>query len=145
MKTLAALGIFLGLTSVAAARDLSRYALVLSDPPAATVASRENPAALAAARDRLRPAHESVKAQLRLRNIKVVGETFSLVNAVFVAADASELTGLSGVAWTAKMPRYHRDLDAAVKVINVPAAWSVLSNAGAGIKIAIIDTGIDNT
>lgn len=145
MNKLAACWIFLGLTSVAAARDLSRYALVLPDPPAATVASRENPAALAAARDRLRPAHESLKQQLRARNVKIVGETFSLVNAVFVAADAAGLTGLSGVAYTAKMPRYRRDLDAAVKVINVPAAWNVLSNAGAGIKIAIIDTGIDNT
>lgn len=145
MRKLAACSILLGLSVSAAARDLSRYALVLPDPPAAQSASRENPAALAAARDRLRPAHESLKQQLRLRKIKVVGETFSLVNAVFVAADAAELTGLTGVAQIAKMPRYHRDLDAAVKLINVPAAWNVLTNAGAGIKIAVIDTGIDNT
>src|SRR5207248_693905 len=43
-------------------------------------------------------------------------------------------------------PPVTRDLNAAVNLVNAPAAWSAVggtSNAGAGIRIGIIDTGID--
>jgi len=132
-------------------RDLTRYAVILTDPAAATVAGRGDRAAMEAARTRIQSAHEAVKAGIRQSNIPITGETSTLLNAIFVAADATQvaqLRALPGVAYVAKMPRYRLQLDKAVQLINVPAAWSALgetSNAGAGIKIGIIDTGIDNT
>lgn len=132
-------------------RDLTRYAIVLTDPAAATVAARSDRTAMDAARSRIQSAHEPVKAELRRRGITITGETSTLLNAIFVAADASQaaqLGSLAGVDHVAKMPRFHLMLDAAEQLINVPAAWSQLGGtgiAGAGIKIGIIDTGIETT
>src|SRR5262249_19412174 len=53
---------------------------------------------------------------------------------------------LPGVAHVVRTPRLHMELDRAINLQNVPAAWSAVggaSNAGAGIKIGIIDSGID--
>lgn len=106
---------------------------------------------MAAARARLRGAHESVKAVLRAGGVRVVGETDTLLNAIFVVADetqAATLDSIAGVDGVVPMRWIHRDLDHAEQLTNVPAAWSFLggmSNAGVGIKIAIIDSGIDNT
>jgi minor extracellular serine protease Vpr len=132
-------------------RDLTRYAVILTDPAAATVAARSDRAAMDSARTRIRSSHESIKAALRRSNIPITGEASTLLNAIFVAADASQLAqlrSLPGVAYIAKMPRYRLELDKAVQLINVPAAWSALggaSNSGAGIKIGIVDTGIETT
>src|SRR5712692_7065200 len=46
------------------------------------------------------------------------------------------------------LPPVSRDLNAAVSLVNASAAWSAVGGtgtAGAGIKIGIIDTGIDQT
>src|ERR1019366_3005572 len=111
------LAIFWALTAIlaplapTASAQLTRYALVLNDAPASTQA----------------------------RNIRITGEVDTLLNAVFVVADASQasqLKNVAGVTYVSKMPRLHRSLDAAEQLINVPAAWSPLgggSNAGAGI------------
>jgi minor extracellular serine protease Vpr len=133
------------------ARSLNRYALILADPPAAASAVRGNPSVMAVARARVRGAHASVKAALRARGVRVVTETDTLLNAIFVVADetqAAALDSIPGVDGVVPMRWIHRDLDHAEQLTNVPAAWSVLggmSNAGAGVKIAIIDSGIDNT
>jgi uncharacterized protein (TIGR03437 family) len=106
---------------------------------------------MAAAHARLRGPHESAKAELRARNIRITGEVDTLLNAVFVAADSSQagqLQSVAGVRYVAKMPRLHRSLDAAEQLINVPSAWNLLGgsgNAGAGIRIGVIDTGIDSS
>jgi uncharacterized protein (TIGR03437 family) len=123
------------------AATLSRYVLVLNDPPA--VQGSERP--------RLATAHAAIKAALRARRIPIVSESSLLLNAIFVSADQARLADLQaipGVRYVARTPRYHRSLDRAVQLINVPAAWTQLggtSNAGAGVKIAIIDTGITST
>ncbi len=133
------------------ARDLTRYAIVLTDAPAARVASRSDNTAMSAAVSRLRSAHGPVKAELQRRGIRITGEVHNVLNAIFVAADpaqAGQLNSIPGVRSVTRMPRYRLQLDAAEQLISVPAAWGELGgigNAGAGIKIAIIDTGIDNT
>ncbi len=133
------------------ARSLNRYALILSEPPAAGSAARGNVAAMAAARARVRGTHASVKAELRARGVRVTGETDTLLNAIFVAADetqAAALDSVPNVDGVVPMRWIRRNLDHAEQLTNVPAAWSFLggmSNAGAGVKIAIIDSGIDNT
>ncbi len=44
--------------------------------------------------------------------------------------------------------RYRLNLNRATQLVNAPAAWNAfggIQNAGAGIKIAMLDTGIDQT
>ena len=51
-----------------------------------------------------------------------------------------------GIKFGYAAPQLRRDLNAAVNLVHAPDAWSAVggaSNAGAGIKIGIIDTGID--
>lgn len=133
------------------ARSLNRYALILADPPAAASLARRNASTMAAARARVRGTHAGVKAALRARGLRVTAETDTLLNAIFVVANdgqAATLGSIPGVDGIVPMRWIHRNLDHAEQLTNVPAAWSFLggmSNAGAGVKIAIIDSGIDNT
>jgi uncharacterized protein (TIGR03437 family) len=95
-------------------------------------------------------AQAAVRAELARRQIPALGATQILLNAVFVEATpeaAQQLRGIPGVLGVVPMPRLKPDLNAAVNLINAPAAWSLISggtaNAGAGVKIGIIDSGID--
>ncbi|MDP2999093.1 MAG: S8 family serine peptidase [Bryobacterales bacterium] len=138
----------------AAAGRLDRFALVLEDAPvAARIESRKDLARSAAtdALGRIRTAQDALRQALRERKIRVTGAAQTLVNAVFVAADESrieELRALPGVVRVERMLPIKRQLDRAVELIGAPAAWNTLGgiqNAGAGVKIGILDTGIDQT
>jgi len=122
---------------------LEEYALILNDPPLARHT---------ASRARIQSAHQDLRRQLASRKIKVTGAAQTLLNAVFVRiprSRAAELRALPGVRRLVWLPPLQRKLNVAVNQLNIPAAWSALpgglSNAGAGIKIAIIDSGIDQT
>jgi uncharacterized protein (TIGR03437 family) len=55
---------------------------------------------------------------------------------------------MPGVAGVRPLRRFRKSLNAAVPLLNGPAAWTLVGGegrAGRGIKIAVIDTGIDNT
>jgi len=136
------------------ARTLSRYALILQDPPSATARSivrigmgPEVTAAGIALREKQRP----LQAELSKRRFHVTGSSQMLLNAIYVAADPSriaELSRLPGVKRVVFLPPVHRSLDHAEQLVNLPAAWDFIggmSNAGAGVKIAVIDSGIDQT
>jgi minor extracellular serine protease Vpr len=148
MRPVAVLLLLLIIPCGAFARDLTRYVLVLTDPPASAAGDRT---AMAAARLRNIDAHVAVRAWLNARNLHITAETHVLLNAIFVSADpaqAAQLRAAPGVRYVARVPRYHRSLDRAIQLINVPAAWNTVggaSNAGAGIRIAIIDTGIQSS
>lgn len=138
----------------AAAGRLDRFALVLEDPPvAARIESRKDLAKSAATDSlgRIRAAQDALRQALAERKIRVTGAAQTLVNAVFVAADESrveELRGLPGVVRIERMLPLKRQLDRAVELVGAPAAWNTLGgiqNAGAGVKIGILDTGIDQT
>ncbi|MGH7486851.1 MAG: S8 family serine peptidase, partial [bacterium] len=132
----------------------NRYAVFLADPPLAQrFQAREqlrSPAA-AAYRQSLAARHTEVVRELQSRNIEVVGQTSTLLNAIFVVVPASrvaELESISGVAGVRPMRRGKRQLNRATQLLNAPAAWNLLggeANAGQGMKIAILDTGIDQT
>lgn len=138
-----ALVLFSLLAALGWARNAERdYALILEDPPAAVKAS---------AATRIRAAQIGVRAELARRQVPVTGSVNTLLNAVFVRATPEEaarlkaLPGVKRVAWVRPV-RHH--LDRAVDLVNASAAWSAAGgpqNAGAGVKIAIIDTGIDHT
>lgn len=73
-----------------------------------------------------------------------------VANAIFVrmrASDAAALATLPGVRHVFPVRQFRPVMDHAVVVHKIVDAWNQvgLANAGAGIKIAIIDTGIENT
>ena len=131
---------------------LADYALILADEPVAqTTHSRlalEGPQAQQQ-RQRIRNAQSGVRAELKRRKVRVTGAGQILVNAVFVSASreaAAQLRDIPGVAYVVRTPPLHMDLNRALDLQNVPAAWSAVggaANAGAGIKIGIIDSGLD--
>jgi minor extracellular serine protease Vpr len=131
--------------------DLPHYAVILNDAPAATASARGDRIAMQAARPSLLRAQDVMKAELRTRGIEITGTAHTFLNAIFVAADpaeADQLRSLPGVSHVARLARYRLNLDRAEQLIGVPAAWNLLggtTNAGAGVRIGIIDTGIEAT
>jgi uncharacterized protein (TIGR03437 family) len=95
----------------------------------------------------------SIAREIEGRSFRVTGSASRLVNALFVDGPASridELRGVPGVVSVYPMRRFRPALNRAVPAMNGPAAWAALgsasgANAGAGIKIGIIDSGIDQT
>jgi uncharacterized protein (TIGR03437 family) len=130
-----------------------RYALILDGAPLANQATREALHAPIAEgrRKELLSAQRSLQLMLAMRHIAVTGSVHTLLNAVFVAASADrvpQLRALPGVAAVIPMPVLHRKLNKALNLVNATQAWAALegaSNAGAGVKIGILDTGIDQT
>ena len=123
------------------------YALILDDPPVARkVESRAAlHGALAQAHlQRIRTAQSSVLAELARRNVKVISTAQTLLNAVFVTAtreEAAHLVGMPGVVRVVHLHRYKPALDKAVGLVNIPVGG--VAGAGAGVRIGIIDSGID--
>ena len=59
---------------------------------------------------------------------------------------AEQLRQAPGVALVDKLRPMKRHLNKALDLMSVPAAWGSVGgeqNAGAGVKIAVLDTGID--
>jgi minor extracellular serine protease Vpr len=132
----------------------NRYILLLNDPPVAErFAKREDMLSTAgtAYRAQLEARQRTIMADLASRRIQVTGSTATLINAIFVTAPASrvsEMLGIAGVAGVRPMHRFKPNLNAATQLMNAPAAWNIVggqSNAGKGIKIGVLDSGIDQT
>jgi uncharacterized protein (TIGR03437 family) len=145
---------FLCFASLVSAAPLTRYALVLSESPVAVeMSSREmvKSSAGAAYTARLTATQDRLKTELASRHILITGSITALANAVFVAAtpeQAPDLRNLPGVAAVVPMFKLKPLLNRAIDVVNARNAWTTLGGvdkAGAGVKIAIIDTGIDET
>jgi minor extracellular serine protease Vpr len=143
-----------GSALAAAGLDTGRYAVILTDSSVAQhVASLKGArgAAPAEYRQQVVAGQAALRQELQKRNLRVTGAVQTLLNAVFVVAskdEAAQLRALPGVKAVVPLHRYRLRLDKAVQLTNVPAAWSQLggtAHAGAGIKIAILDTGIDQT
>ena len=137
--------------STLAAQVPNRYAVILDDAPVATRFSRERMALAEGANygRSLRQRQQSVRAELGRRGIEQTGSVTALMNAVFVIAPAdsvADLKNIPGVKSVVRIRTYRRKLNRATALVNAPAAWSAVGgaeNAGAGVKIAILDTGID--
>lgn len=133
---------------------LDRFALVLSEPPLAGKLTSGPTGRQAADREGLRrieTQQESLRAALGARGITVLGSTQVLLNAVYVAAPGTseeELKSLAGVAHVQRLRPIRRHMNRALDLVRARAAWSAvggIENAGAGVKIGILDTGIDHT
>jgi uncharacterized protein (TIGR03437 family) len=134
----------------------NRYILFLQDDPVAARVTRNEDLQTATAvayRQQVEARQQSVKRDLANRNIKVVGSVSTLLNAVFVVAGPerlAELRSLAGVAGVMPERRVKTSLNRATSLANAPAAWAQAAiggqaNAGNGVKIGILDTGIDQT
>ena len=131
-----------------------QYALILDDAPvAARFAGRDGhrSAAAQAYRRQVISAQQAVRAAAAPRRVTVAGAADTVLNAVFVQAapaEAASLKNLPGVKAVIRMRTAKPALNRAVALMNGPASWTALggqSSAGAGMKIGIIDSGIDQT
>jgi len=155
---LAALPVCAQRSNAAAARRAqivpNRFTVILEDPPVASrFAAREQLSSSAALAYKAQiEAHQAtIQREIESRNFKVTGSVSILINALFVNGPGEridDLRSVPGVVSVAPMRRFKPSLNRATVAMNAPAAWTALggvANAGKGIKIGIIDTGIDQT
>ncbi len=132
----------------------NHYTLILDDPPVAErFASTSTVRSMEAAgyRTQIQAKQKALRDTLAQRQIRVTGSVNTILNAVFVIAPKerlAELKALPGVKGVVPGRRYHKDLNQAAQLLDAPGAWNAVGgvqNAGSGIRIAIIDSGIDQT
>ena len=139
--------------ALTAASRPDRYVVILKDAPVAQqlrADTRENePSRICGPlSSRSRPSYAQ---RPRKRGLRVTSANQLLVNAIFVQAtpgQAVQLRQNPGVALVEKLQPMKMHLNRALDLTAVRTAWSTVSgeqSAGAGVKIAIIDTGIDQT
>ena len=133
----------------------NRYIVFLQDPPVSaryTERERMQTTEALAYQRQIVTRQQSLMTDLASRNIRVTGSVNTLLNAVFVATGPdrlAEIRALPGVIGVMPERVMKLSLNKATALANAPAAWNQAniggqSNAGKGIKIAILDTGIDN-
>ncbi|MBI3680952.1 MAG: S8 family serine peptidase [Acidobacteria bacterium] len=124
--------------SAAAQTVPGRYILELESAPPAGKTERSA---------RIRAEQELVKGALALREVTVRATVDTVANAIIVeGADPAQLAGLPGVRRIHEVRYLTVKLDRVLPLMKLPEAWEKAGGrdrAGAGIKIGIIDTGID--
>lgn len=131
----------------------NRYIVELSTPPvAAHVRTRSLLHSQAATLQRAAIRAEQASARTRIQALhgRVLGAVENVKNALIVEipdADAAQLAAIPGVRNVFREREFHMTLDHALPLLHIPEAWSQvgMTNAGAGIKIGMIDSGIDIT
>src|SRR6266487_237882 len=97
--------------------------------------------------------HEVAKGWLKdnAKDVQVIYDYSIVVNGIAVQLNGHNINHLlnaPGASWIEPAYLYQVDDDVSNALIGAPAVWAAeggQSNAGAGIKIGIIDTGIDQT
>ena len=98
----------------------------------------------------LKQQHLQARAALESSGAVVIGETTAATNLMIVripANRAAPLASIPGVVRVYPVRLFHRTLDHALPLEKVPDAWNQIGgqgNAGAGMMIGMIDTGIDS-
>ena len=130
----------------------NRYAIILEDPPIASKLTGNNRLSTAAVESyarQIEARQQAIERELTGRGLAVTSRVSTLANAMFVAAPKSrmaELKTLAGVKGVVPVRVYKRKLNRATGLVNAAGAWNLSGgqdNAGKGIKIAVLDTGID--
>ena len=135
----------------------NRYIVELSTEPAATVSIAKHTRYSAldkdvqARRAQIQSEHRQMEQTINGLGGSVTHHYDTLVNAMAVTmtpAAAARLAQTPGVKGVYPVHRHHLLMDQAVAVHRVTQAWQTLAggpaSAGAGIMIAMLDTGIDN-
>lgn len=132
-----------------------RYILELAGEPAAAHAVRmghrphSSDSEFRARTATLRQQHAQMRKTLEAKGAQVLGETTAVTNMLFVRIPServADLAAIPGVLRVHPVRLYHLVLDHALPLEKVPDAWNQIggqANAGAGVKVAVIDTGID--
>lgn len=128
------------------------YIVELTSEPAAVAAdaAKGRREILLERRAQLQAEQRMVRARLAERGIQVLESLDTVANALVVRAPESEAALLPGIPGVARVHRVYEVrllLDRALPLSGVPDAWrriGGMDQAGAGVKIGIIDTGIDH-
>lgn len=137
-----------------AQRGSNFYTVLLEDEPLAELLSNGKPRSLAEYNLRsesLQAKQRAFSRSLEAAGVRAFDSTRVLLNAIYVEASpeqAAALERLPGVRRVEKMKPLRLHANKALDVNNIRAAWNRLGgagNAGAGVRIAIIDSGIDHT
>src|ERR1035437_2762129 len=75
--------------------------------------------------------------------VSQVQDAYDGVHARISAGSVSTIEALPGVVGVHLVPTYKPALTESVPYVGVPEAWSATGQTGAGVKIAVIDTGVD--
>jgi subtilisin family serine protease len=111
--------------------------------------ARLNDAAAGTQRTRIRGEQQQMRTRFEQRSARVLGSVDTVANAMFVQLDGddarTQLQALPGVKRVVPMREFYRVMDRAVVVHKVTDAWAQLGDghAGEGVKVAIIDTGVE--
>jgi minor extracellular serine protease Vpr len=140
---------FLFVTGVALAQIVpGRYVVELNGSPLGGEVRTRGKAALSSRVAQIHIEQARVKTLIEQNNGKVLSSVESLMNALLVTVpdeNAAALALLPGVKRVYPVHQYKANLDHALPIHHVPDAWARVGGkdkAGAGVKIAILDTGI---
>ena len=128
-----------------------QYIVELRDDPAGVAAAGKGRLALAGARSRVQAAQLSARRAIRAAGAEVVDSVSTVSNALLVRlADdqVDRLRAVAGVKRVFPVFEVRMLLDHAIPLHRVPEAWARIGGqdlAGAGVKIAVIDSGLDET
>ena len=131
--------------------SFNRYIVELSTEPVAQALRTSQAQAqekAQAQRALIRQQQASARTAIEALHGHVNGALENVMDALLVAipdAQAAALAALPGVIHVYPVRRFHLLLDHALPLVHAPEAWAQVgaANAGAGIRIAVIDTGID--
>lgn len=137
--------------SVQASGRTTRYVLVLAEPPVLEAERTMARAAVAGHRLKVLSAQASVREAIAgLRTgVAVQGSSTGVLNAIFVSAPAGSEAALARIPGVARVVEDLPIRLAAVRALDlhrVSEAWQNVggeNNAGAGVKIAVLDSGVD--
>ncbi len=136
-----------------AANRYDRYVLVLRDAPAATQAVTRKDfrsTGFLSRMAKIESAHAALRRQLTQEQVEVTSEARLLGNLMFVRAtpqQAQRLAVLPPVAKVQRLLPIHRLGEPALDLVQASTGWTHAggaANAGSGVRIAVLDTGIDN-
>jgi minor extracellular serine protease Vpr len=100
------------------------------------------------AKVQLRGQHDAVRPQIESRGGEVVAQYSAAYNGMKVRIDSSrvsELATLPGVVAVRPLQLHKPDNVRGIPFIGAPTVWQNLGLHGEGVKVAIVDTGIDYT
>jgi subtilisin family serine protease len=136
---------------LAAQRVPDHYVVELSEEPAALRLAKQGRRAAEGQRGRVRSEQTRLRAAVEDSGAEVLDAVDTVANALVVRipdARASRLAALPGVRRVHPVRIYRLLLDRAVELNGIGEAWKQIGGserAGAGAKIAVLDTGIDQS
>ncbi len=155
MRVITTVLLLLGCALSAGAQQTVRYIVQLTHPP--VLASPGDKSALS----RIEREHSDFEARATAAGYTVVRRLTTVANVVIVegpTGGADALRGMSGVKRAFAERRFQQHFDASIPLHQIDSAWSAIpgatynasdpaawNTAGQGVKIGMVDTGIDIT